>query len=66
VTLHYDIAWIGFGIALAAAVGATAWAALRRPRWLAALASVTGTMLLCEAWFDVVTGAGLEPAASSV
>jgi hypothetical protein len=55
VTQHYDVAWIGFDIALAAAFGATAWSAFRRPRWLMALAAATGTMLVCDAWFDIVT-----------
>ena len=57
-TQHYDAAWVGFDIALAAAFAATAWSALRRPRWLVALAAATGTMLLCDAWFDVVTSSG--------
>jgi hypothetical protein len=55
VTRHYDVAWIGFDVALAVAIAATAYAALRRTRALVALAAVTGTMLLCDAWFDVVT-----------
>lgn len=58
VSQHYDLAWTGFDVALAVAFGATAWSALRRPRWLAALAAATGTMLLCDAWFDVVTASG--------
>jgi hypothetical protein len=55
VTDHYDLAWVVFDIALAVAFAATAWAAVRRVRWLVPLAAVTGTMLLCDAWFDVVT-----------
>jgi hypothetical protein len=58
VTDHYDLAWIGFDVALAAAFAATAWSAVRSPRWLVALAAVTGTMLVCDAWFDVVTSSG--------
>jgi hypothetical protein len=58
VSQHYDVAWIGFDLALAVAFGATAWSALRRPHWLPALAAATGTMLVCDAWFDVVTSAG--------
>src|SRR5207244_8941812 len=58
VTVRYDLAWVGFDIALAAAFGATAWAAIRRPQWLVAFAAVTGTMLVCDAWFDVVTSSG--------
>jgi len=60
-TDHYDLAWVGFDIALAAAFAATAWAAVRRLRWLVPLAAVTGTMLVCDAWFDVVTShSGVE------
>ncbi len=57
VTLHYDIAWVGFDIALAVAFGATAIAGLRASSWLQPLAAVTGTMLVCDAWFDTVTAA---------
>jgi hypothetical protein len=60
-TSHYDVAWIGFDIALTVAFAATAWAALRGSHWLVAFAAVTGTMLLCDAWFDIVTSqAGSE------
>ena len=55
VTLHYDLAWVGFDVALACAFAATTLAALRRSHWLVPLAAVTGTMLVCDAWFDVVT-----------
>jgi hypothetical protein len=55
VTLHYDLGWVGFDIALAVSFAATAWAAFRGSQWLVPLAAVTGTMLLCDAWFDVVT-----------
>jgi hypothetical protein len=57
-TEHYDVAWVGFDIGLATAFAATAWAAYRRLRWLLPLAAVTGTMLVCDAWFDVVTANG--------
>ncbi len=55
VTLHYDLAWVGFDIALACAFAATTLAAFRRSHWLVPLAAVTGTMLVCDAWFDIVT-----------
>ena len=55
VTKHYDVAWVGFDIALAAAFAATSWAALRSSPWLVPLAAATGTMLVCDAWFDIVT-----------
>jgi hypothetical protein len=55
VTHHYDVAWVGFDVALTASLAATAWAALRGSRWLVPLAAVSATMLCCDAWFDVVT-----------
>ena len=56
-THHYRGAWVGFDIFLAIAFGSTAIAALRASEWLQPLAAITGTMLLCDAWFDVVTSA---------
>jgi hypothetical protein len=58
VTDNYDLAWVGFDIVLAVAFAATAWATLRISRWLVPLAAVTGTMLVCDAWFDIVTSSG--------
>jgi hypothetical protein len=58
VTHHYRGAWVGFDVFLALAFAATAFAALRASEWLQPLAALTGTMLLCDAWFDVVTSAG--------
>ena len=58
VTNHYDLAWVGFDVALATAFAATAWAAIRSTPWLVPLAAATGTMLVCDAWFDVVTARG--------
>ncbi len=55
VTSHYDLAWVGFDVALTASFAATAWAAFRGSQWLVPLAAVTATMLVCDAWFDVVT-----------
>lgn len=55
VTFHYDLAWVGFDVALTVSLTATAWAALRGSPWLVPLAAVSGTMLCCDAWFDVVT-----------
>ena len=61
VTHHYRVAWVGFDVALAAAFATTAIAALRFSRWLHIAAAVTGTLLVCDAWFDWVTaGPGWE------
>jgi hypothetical protein len=66
VTTHYDLAWVGFDIGLTAAFSATVWAALRSPAWLVATAAVTGTMLVCDAWFDVVTSQGASEIGEAV
>ena len=58
VTEHYDVAWVGFDVALFVAFAATVWAGLRSRQWLVPFAAIAGTMLLCDAWFDVVTSQG--------
>jgi hypothetical protein len=55
VTFHYELAWVGFDLALTVSFTLTAWAGFRGSHWLVPAAAVTGTMLLCDAWFDVVT-----------
>jgi hypothetical protein len=53
-TEHWDLAWSGFDTALALAFLLTAFAAWRRSPWVAALAATTGTLLVTDAWFDIV------------
>jgi hypothetical protein len=65
-TLHYDLAWVGFDVALAAAFAATTWAAFRGSHWLVPFAAVAATMLCCDAWFDVVTSQGGAEMAEAV
>src|SRR5581483_10438908 len=55
VTTHWDILWPGFDIALLAAAVATAIAVARQSPSIAICASVMGTLLLCDAWFDLWT-----------
>lgn len=52
---HWDVAWTGFDFVLAASLLATAVALRRGSDWLGRLATMTGTLLLCDAWFDVLT-----------
>lgn len=49
---HWDAAWVGFDIALIAALGATAYAIARRRVWVQVPAVVAATLLLIDAWFD--------------
>jgi hypothetical protein len=60
VTTDWDVAWVGFDVALVGVFVATAWAAIRGSQWLVPCASAAGTMLVCDAWFDVVTSGGPE------
>jgi hypothetical protein len=53
-TNRWDLAWSGFDTGLAVLFLATAIAAYRRSPWVGALAGATGTLLVTDAWFDVV------------
>lgn len=55
VSRHWDVAWVGFDLGLAAALAATALAAIRGSAWLSAAAGAAGTLLLVDAWFDALT-----------
>lgn len=50
-------AWVGFDLAELAAFAATGWAAWRRRQILIICLIVLATLLLCDAWFDVVLDA---------
>lgn len=54
---HWTAAWVGFDIALLANLAATAWAGWRRRQVAILFAIVTATMLLIDAWFDILTDA---------
>jgi predicted branched-subunit amino acid permease len=52
---HWDVAWAGFDVMMALLLLATAYAAFRRVTWIQSTASAAATMLVCDAWFDIVT-----------
>lgn len=54
VVSQWRFAWVGFDGALIAAIGVTALCAWRRLQIFIPWAIVTATLLLCDAWFDVV------------
>jgi len=60
VSANYDAAWAGFDVLLALTLASTAYFALRRSRYLATAASATATMLVVDAWFDVLTTPGVQ------
>ena len=52
---HWRAVWVNFDILLLLAFAATAWAIWRQRQVLILLLAITGTMLCCDAWFDVGT-----------
>jgi len=60
VSEHWDAAWVGFDVGEVVAFALAAYAAWRRASWLQGAAAVAGTMLLCDAWFDVLLSTGDE------
>jgi len=52
---HYNIAWVGFDVMLLVVLAATGIFALRRSHFLAVGATAAATLLVVDAWFDVMT-----------
>ena len=52
---HWRAVWVNFDVVLLAAFAATAWAIWRERQVLILLLVGIGTMLCCDAWFDVGT-----------
>jgi uncharacterized membrane protein len=63
---HWDVAWVGFDIALATALAATGWAIVRCASWATPVAAVAATLLLCDAWFDTVLASGRDEQVEAV
>lgn len=54
-TAHYNIAWVGFDLVLCAFLVRVGWLAQRGREHIELSAAMTGTLLLVDAWFDVMT-----------
>src|SRR4051812_29164209 len=52
VAAHWDTTWVGFDVAELASLVATAWFAWHRRQVVILAAVVSGTLLVCDAWFD--------------
>jgi len=63
---HWRGAWVGFDIILLLAFAATAWAFWRGRQIVIVCLLVTGTLLCCDAWFDVFLDAGTSDIWGSV
>ena len=55
ISRHYGAAWVGFDVFELIALSATGYFALRRSRYLAVSSASAATLLICDAWFDVLT-----------
>jgi hypothetical protein len=63
---HWKGAWVGFDVILLLAFASTAWAFWRGRQVVIACLVVTGTLLCCDAWFDVVLDLGSKDVWGSV
>ena len=52
---HWDIVWPGLDVGIALAIAGTVFALVRCSAYLPIFATVAGTLLLCDAWFDTLT-----------
>ncbi len=63
---HWRGAWVGFDFALLVAFAVTAWASWRERQVLIIWLVVTGTLLFCDAWFDLILDLGTPDIWTSV
>lgn len=59
-TGHWRLTWVGFDCALAGTLAATAALALWRRQLVIVTSLIAGSLLVCDAWFDVTTAAGAD------
>jgi hypothetical protein len=52
---NWPLAWTGFDIVLLVCLGTTAWALWRQRQVAVPASMITSALLLCDAWFDIVT-----------
>ncbi|MBV9594709.1 MAG: hypothetical protein JO147_13050 [Actinobacteria bacterium] len=55
---HLKLVWAGLDVFERCAVAATAWTVWRRSQWTVVAGAVTGGVLLCDAWFNIMTEVG--------
>lgn len=65
-TGHWTLTWVGFDVGLSLLLALTAWTAWRRAQLFVLTATVTATLLVCDAWFDVTTAAGRADVMQSI
>jgi hypothetical protein len=50
---QWSLTWTGFDVALIAVIAVTGWAAVRRRQFVTTGLVAWGTLLACDAWFDI-------------
>ena len=55
---NWRFIWVGFDLMLVVTLGGTAVQVLRRSPRSMLVATAAGTLLVCDAWFDVLTASG--------
>jgi hypothetical protein len=63
---HWTLTWVGFDIVLLSGLALTAWLAWRRRQAVVIAAFTTGTLLVCDAWFDITTASGRVDTLTSI
>jgi hypothetical protein len=68
---HYDagawqVAWVGFDVMLLTGLSVTAYMIWRKRQLSVVPAIITGTLLICDAWFDMTLSAGRSDFAVTV
>jgi len=66
VASHWAVAWGGLDIGLGIALAGTAALVARRSPYAEVTAAITGTLLVCDAWFDVLTSRGVSDVAQAL
>jgi hypothetical protein len=61
---NWDVTWVGFDVMLLVMMVATAVLGYLRRQLLVLTAFATGVLLVCDAWFDVMTAHGGDQASS--
>ena len=54
---NWSVTWIGFDVLLVAMMAATAVLGIMRRQLLVLAGFTTGVLLICDAWFDIMTAA---------
>jgi hypothetical protein len=55
VVTHWDLAWAGFDGLLLCSIAVTAYLGYKRSAWVMLACTSTATLLVVDAWFDILT-----------